>query len=219
MPAFAGIAEHFAQELGDEYIAGMFRRQLPYALLWKIADPQAATPLEKQNMTYRCPSWSWTKADVAVSMVSNHREGSIMARVMEAKTTLLDSLNPFGRLIYAHLILRCCLIPCVTSETNDDTAINSRTWNSPHVLYHTPLSKEILFDEHSAASIDLRTVFILPIVRKPRQYGRSEAIALAVRRLGIAGQEQYERIGIATLRAHDLVEEIEKFAERDVLLV
>ena len=53
--ALSAIVDFSEKVLGDEYIAGMWRRHLEYQLLSSIDDSQQATrPLE-----YRAPSWSW----------------------------------------------------------------------------------------------------------------------------------------------------------------
>ncbi|KAF2680845.1 HET-domain-containing protein, partial [Lentithecium fluviatile CBS 122367] len=62
--AFAGVAEHFDYYLQDQYVAGIFRRYLPQALLWKSSSSSLIPPLARSS--YRCPSWSWAKLDCKV---------------------------------------------------------------------------------------------------------------------------------------------------------
>ncbi|PSN75494.1 HET-domain-containing protein, partial [Corynespora cassiicola Philippines] len=68
-PAFAGVAEHFASHIHDEYVAGFFRNQLPEALLWHINNFNDSISKNRINPSpgYRSPSWSWAKMDCAVS--------------------------------------------------------------------------------------------------------------------------------------------------------
>ncbi|KAF2263106.1 HET-domain-containing protein, partial [Lojkania enalia] len=54
--AFAGIAEHFSRVCGDEYVAGLFLREFPDALVWIVLIPPKSRP---EYRIYRCPSWSW----------------------------------------------------------------------------------------------------------------------------------------------------------------
>jgi hypothetical protein len=64
MMAFAGIADSFTRLLNDDYIAGLWRSQLPQQLLWetlkfrrRVFRPQG----------YRSPSWSWVSVEGPVA--------------------------------------------------------------------------------------------------------------------------------------------------------
>ncbi|KAK1634704.1 hypothetical protein BDP81DRAFT_492821, partial [Colletotrichum phormii] len=64
MIALSAVAKEMKEVLGDDYIAGMWRRYLESELLWRVLTvPDSPSSLPK---TYRAPSWSWAAADGAV---------------------------------------------------------------------------------------------------------------------------------------------------------
>ncbi|KAH8672693.1 heterokaryon incompatibility protein-domain-containing protein, partial [Tricladium varicosporioides] len=64
LPAIAGIATLLCQVTGDQYLAGMWRKQIIGDLLWRQMyvghghQAPLGVPLE-----YRAPSWSWASLD------------------------------------------------------------------------------------------------------------------------------------------------------------
>lgn len=53
LPAISGLAHHVARVCKDDYLAGLWKRDLLLGLLWKAA------PGAKRATTYLAPSWSW----------------------------------------------------------------------------------------------------------------------------------------------------------------
>ena len=113
--ALAGVVEHIQQELSDEYIAGIFRSELPLGLLWFVlpsaSEDRNQLPLDH---TYRAPTWSWASLDKAVSfqwllnsIASGNRETvTVRAEVLEATAALVDKDGLFGQISDARLVLR-----------------------------------------------------------------------------------------------------------------
>lgn len=60
--AIAGIAKEFGKSIDDEYVAGLWRKDLINELRWSGGDKRA-TP-------YRAPTWSWASVDGAVAFRS-----------------------------------------------------------------------------------------------------------------------------------------------------
>ncbi|KAH7141074.1 hypothetical protein EDB81DRAFT_655599 [Dactylonectria macrodidyma] len=59
--AMAGLANHFQASIGDdEYVAGLWRSQLPQALCWRTYTVLMSAFRPSQ---YRAPSWSWTSLE------------------------------------------------------------------------------------------------------------------------------------------------------------
>ena len=56
--ALSSIMKFLEGAFDDTYVAGLWRKQLPFQLLWKIG--RQAKPCEK----YRAPSWSWLAVNV-----------------------------------------------------------------------------------------------------------------------------------------------------------
>jgi len=82
LPALSGVAAHFSMVMqGDEYHAGLFRRHLPAALLWRSLESESNQSVHEAShsvrmysafqprrpMQYRGPSWSWAALDCAIS--------------------------------------------------------------------------------------------------------------------------------------------------------
>lgn len=59
--AISAVARVLATLLKDEYVAGMWRRNLQTELLWYTKNPQPRPKL------YRAPSWSWASVDGKIS--------------------------------------------------------------------------------------------------------------------------------------------------------
>ncbi|CAD6443154.1 0ff965df-c0aa-415f-8b85-65222d292d4c [Sclerotinia trifoliorum] len=62
-PALSGLALEFAYLLGDEYVAGLWRKDLVRGLCWKWSSNRT----KKQSAIHYGPSWSWAKMDVSIT--------------------------------------------------------------------------------------------------------------------------------------------------------
>lgn len=61
--AVSGLADIFLGNADDEYLAGLWRRALPYQLLWFVENSSLST----RPKEYRAPSWSWASFNGAVA--------------------------------------------------------------------------------------------------------------------------------------------------------
>ncbi|KAJ9608081.1 hypothetical protein H2200_007069 [Cladophialophora chaetospira] len=61
--AIAGLAKRAQRVFGEEYLAGLWMRQIHVGLLWMIDDDVSAS----RASVYRAPSWSWASMDGPVS--------------------------------------------------------------------------------------------------------------------------------------------------------
>jgi hypothetical protein len=57
----SGLAKVFMRRLNDEYVAGLWKRDLHRSLLWLIASEI------NEPLTYRAPTWSWASVDASIS--------------------------------------------------------------------------------------------------------------------------------------------------------
>jgi Heterokaryon incompatibility protein (HET) len=106
--ALSGIASEFHRtrlSADDQYLAGLWKSQLPNALLWQGATTTCSRPRE-----YRAPSWSWASIDGPVSMRATERQLGhwyhIFTEVLVAETTTAGN-NPTGKVTegYLHLLV------------------------------------------------------------------------------------------------------------------
>ena len=94
--ALSGITTHFSRYKlpHDDYFAGIWRSQLPSALLWRGG---GSFPRKKEP--YQAPTWSWASLDGAIDMDLTERTSanfhSELAEVLEVCVTTLTG-NPTG---------------------------------------------------------------------------------------------------------------------------
>ena len=85
--AISGIAKRMQSLLDDEYLAGLWRKDLPCQLLWWVSDYDPAYPLPPtRSRPYRAPSWSWASVDGAV-FGSWGRYDGIIITILDAGVT------------------------------------------------------------------------------------------------------------------------------------
>lgn len=64
LPALAGLAKKYRDKTGYEYLAGIWRQELPDALLWHKEGPDYL----KSPAGFRAPSWSWASLEGAINV-------------------------------------------------------------------------------------------------------------------------------------------------------
>ena len=62
--ALSGIARRFHSALGSEFLAGLWRQNLPMELIWRVG--RAESDSVGQPSRYRAPSWSWASVDAQI---------------------------------------------------------------------------------------------------------------------------------------------------------
>ncbi|KAK3989434.1 heterokaryon incompatibility protein-domain-containing protein [Cladorrhinum sp. PSN332] len=69
---WADIVESVAQSLqpflDDDYLAGLWKQDLPYNLMWRVGGIVGQTQRPEQ---YRCPSWSWAALDYGTALIAD----------------------------------------------------------------------------------------------------------------------------------------------------
>ena len=118
LPALSGLAKEIQLETGDEYLAGLWKRDLRYDLLWKVEVLFSDEDTEwKRPDKYRAPSWSWASIEgpVTLFLKSNlaiqgpeMREEPQRFRLLEANVDLVG-LNPLGEVSGGYLKLHAGL--------------------------------------------------------------------------------------------------------------
>jgi hypothetical protein len=109
LPALSGVARLLGKATGDQYVAGLWRRALPFDLLWRC---DQSMPLGSTKC--RKPSWSWTSVDSGINWpVCREPESSQMLPYISSETNFEENAkgvkvlgvscqsrgkNPFGSL-------------------------------------------------------------------------------------------------------------------------
>ena len=100
LPALSGLASLVHNATGDQYLAGIWRGDLPMALQWvaEIQEPRSTTPL--------APTWSWAACRKSISImypVSSATQFKV--KILDAGVTTVDADYPFGRVLDGFLKL------------------------------------------------------------------------------------------------------------------
>jgi hypothetical protein len=108
--AIAGLARQAFLEQGDQYIAGMWKKDLVYQLCWWVPEPRASPLIT----TYIAPSWSWASVDQAVAGYSMIPDASHNITIRMVWIINIDikfaSPDPFGTMLGATLSLGCRML-------------------------------------------------------------------------------------------------------------
>ncbi|KAJ3525936.1 hypothetical protein NM208_g11425 [Fusarium decemcellulare] len=112
LPSIAGIATLFSKSLGDEYVAGLWKRDLYRCLHWDLHRHDIVTGYKdllhrlRRPPQYIAPSWSWASRSHLV-LFRMYREALI--NYARSECTILDAsiqlkgTSPFGEVIGGHL--------------------------------------------------------------------------------------------------------------------
>ncbi|KAL0932136.1 heterokaryon incompatibility protein [Colletotrichum truncatum] len=100
LPALSGIASLYAEKIGEQYLAGLWRDQLIEGLMWQSLS-------FRRVPEYRAPSWSWASGD-GIPATGQIVDFSDIAEILDANVTLKGD-NPFGEVTDGYIKLRA---PC-----------------------------------------------------------------------------------------------------------
>ena len=109
LPALSGIAwwfaKHFPEARGDEYLAGLWRSQLPESLLWFHGLPLHANTSRPDS--FLAPSWSWASLNSEYVEWSDASRDEAKAKIIWAEIKLRSS-DPFGSVLAGRLTIHGC---------------------------------------------------------------------------------------------------------------
>jgi len=88
--AISGIATTLGERSKDLYLAGLWLRDFPSALLWEIA-----SPLDPRPNNYRAPSWSWGSVDGLVTFPID-LDSDPDLKLLSYSVTPVESAAPYG---------------------------------------------------------------------------------------------------------------------------
>jgi hypothetical protein len=112
--AIGATAAHIHSQTGDEYFAGLWRRDMPRNLAWLPWPARGEHP-----EVYRAPSWSWASVDGAVPNDSPYCEE--LVPLVDISSCAVSSVNGsrFGPVTGAQLRLRGRLFPVTAWRERD----------------------------------------------------------------------------------------------------
>jgi len=108
--ALSGFAQLYQSATGDDYLAGLWRSQIPSGLNWQVIKPK-----ERLNSDYLAPSWSWAAIDGAVGFLQQPAFHTL--QVLNIQTTR-SKFNPTGQVHGGFLDIEAVLIPAICKKKN-----------------------------------------------------------------------------------------------------
>jgi len=113
LPAISGLASQIQRHTGAQYLAGLWREDLPRAFLWHISSEDTSAPATK----WRSPSWSWASIDGPLTS-QGLSVGALTSRetleeliILSFKVDILNKNNMFGEVRSAEITVNGRLRP------------------------------------------------------------------------------------------------------------
>ncbi|KAL1600618.1 hypothetical protein SLS60_007004 [Paraconiothyrium brasiliense] len=205
LPAISGIASLYAEKIGEEYLAGLWKDQLIEGLMWQGLSFRRVSE-------YRAPSWSWASGD-GIPASGQIEEYTEIAEILDAKVTLKGT-NPFGEVTDGWIKLRA---PCeqlyliledwnpgakgrykyannvkVRTKSGDPKGTSSRF---DFAFTHDDAPQEAKKIVKSLEGVDIFALFMLKSSSWNADAAKDEGTyhALIVKR--VDGKENYQRLG------------------------
>ena len=100
LPAMTGIAKRFASRHLGDFLAGLWRQDLPGALLWCRAFRTVGT----HPSSYVAPSWSWLGTLGGVTLRSNNQDMVYLVKVISGHSQPAGK-EPFGQISHGSITL------------------------------------------------------------------------------------------------------------------
>jgi hypothetical protein len=204
-PAISGIVKSISRASGDEFVAGLWKRDMHRGLLWTAPDSTASRRDVRQ---YRAPSWSWASLPATCSFyVRQIVQEEVDTSCMEIEETdiLIEGTNPFGVVSSGKLKIRGLLKRAhpYDAECHGEKALDD--------IREAQGGKDTLFDLEQGSGIGryipdnadrryLSEVWCSPIMTEVRRWQRSnekqvQARCLALIRI-VEGSNVYMRVGV-----------------------
>lgn len=109
LPAISGIASKIRKATHSEYIAGLWKSNLAFDLLWQRTVPTSTDGDSHALETWRAPSFSWSSLNAPVTYYTpddDERETSRSSVTLVSSTVMPIGLNALGAVSDASLTLR-----------------------------------------------------------------------------------------------------------------
>jgi hypothetical protein len=108
LPALSGLAHEYQMKWGDEYLAGLWRKDLWKSLLWR-RNEEYTLPEPKRPPEYRAPSWSWASMDGRIEFDTVFHDLGSVVDIISASTTL-SGKDPLGQVSGGTIELRAVVV-------------------------------------------------------------------------------------------------------------
>lgn len=159
--AISAITKHMATAVKDEYVAGLWRRQLPYHLLWEVWSSVHSPPETcVRPEVYIAPTWSWASVRGPCTLFEgiDHSKEDSMIQVLEISIKRKGP-DPMGAVLAGMLGLRCWM---KTVRLHRDTS----AWSDDywHIAKNSTDSVRAVFDEKAVGDGEW---YFMPVLEHP----------------------------------------------------
>ncbi|KAL5323650.1 hypothetical protein ACEPPN_008190 [Leptodophora sp. 'Broadleaf-Isolate-01'] len=118
--AISGIASVVGTCIQDKYFAGIWKHDMPRALLWSPFEEETLPNAPHESRlppTYRAPSWSWASIDSPIScfLCRERLPNPPIATILEVKTTLVGP-DIYGQVSAGYMKIRAPIKHAVIGE-------------------------------------------------------------------------------------------------------
>ncbi|CAI0641415.1 unnamed protein product [Colletotrichum noveboracense] len=104
-PAVSGLARTFAVALDEQYVAGLWRRDLVRGMLW-WTEFDVSKPTK-----WRAPSWSWASWDAKLGLTPQYSRPLASQCAIEEVYVEPVGIDPYGKLRNAWIVLSAVCVP------------------------------------------------------------------------------------------------------------
>lgn len=209
LPALSGVAAKIRAWTQSDYIAGLWKQNLPLDLCWSTdyQIPSASVP-QILPSRYIAPSWAWPSVRGAkVFNDEDPKQPFMPLAVVEEVICNVSGLNPYGQVSYGRLVLRG-LVAHIVVTCNDPLDCWTYTiGNDPET--REPLAPDCALVEANgsvrrATESDTLAPFsvALPCILVGKD-GSEGANFYYVMVLAKVGTDEYSRLGFAALEEDD----------------
>jgi hypothetical protein len=169
--AFAAIAEFFHEAWGDEYLAGLWRRNLFEDLLWhrdQTTEFQEWRALKPRPQKFRAPSWSWAAIDgyVVGPQDSSVERKPFEFRILGCGVQLASDLLVFGAVTAGDLRLEGRLRTAYFYSADPTVDFSDgHVFKQANLTADGDFLAEVSVDAMEPSLIDGSSVFCLPLAK------------------------------------------------------
>lgn len=205
--AISGVAKEMSKISNDQYLAGLWRSQLPATLLWSTEPDGGKSQYMRQRhqvkseglanrpRPLRAPTWSWASLDSAISFFTpaTPRDGDrVVVDVLEAHVEPVAG-DIHGEIMDGYLRLSCTLYPASLVYEDDMTTTTPSLQIGDSLFQHG-----VALDESTELIGSGQFLHCMPIFI--RGWSGTQAGVIQVRALILQpsgeGQGHFERLGL-----------------------
>jgi Heterokaryon incompatibility protein (HET) len=165
LAAISAIARQFAAKFGTTYVAGLWKEDTAYQLLWYNSGT-----LEGRSCDCGAPSWSWASVNTAVNQEYWIDKVAGNRLCLDIVSVVVDHAgDPFDEIAGGRLVVRSRALPCCEIRANGDSMV-VHTCPMGNYTFSTQI-----FHPDVAMSVSDVHYFCLPVLER-EENGRCEAL-------------------------------------------